>query len=454
MAYGLDARLLDHLAATKLFDPPGLALLAVSGGPDSVALVDLMCCVGEELELGLAIAHIFHGISAESAQVVPQVRQLAGRYGIPFYMEELALGSAATETMARQARYGALRSIQKRVGASYLVTAHHRDDQVETVLFRFLRGSGVAGLAGIPAAGPDGLVRPLLPFGGAELEKWLLHGFPDPETRPPLFDDPANADVRHDRSWLRHRLLPLLRERFGPTLDQCLVGAGEHAERENRAWAALLETLPDLHFRCDRNSVEVARAPLRRYDKLLSETILRAAARKVGCRLGRKHATLLLDFAIESSSGRSIRLGSGWEATLVFETLRIFRMEQKESPSVVRVEFVEGGEGRFTWGRWQFDWWSRFAGSSRRDSQTTWVMHGPCDVRAPMVGDRILPLGGVGSRKVRRLLMEARVPASERDGFPIVVRGTDVLWVPGICRSAKAVPDVGDLAVRLEARAR
>ncbi len=74
-------------------------------------------------------------------------------------------------------------------------------------------------------------------------------------------------------------------------------------------------------------------------------------------------------------------------------------------------------------------------------------------MRAPRAGDRMLPLGGVGSRKVRRLWMEARVPAAERDGYPIVTRGAEVLWAPGICRSNAAVPKVGDLAVRLEARA-
>ena len=249
MTTGLRDRLLEHLVSTKLFDPPGLALLAVSGGADSVALLDLMCCVGEELELKLAVAHVAHGISAEAAEVVPHVQELAQTYGVPFHLEELALGSEATETVARHARYGALRSIQKELGALYLATGHHQDDQVETVLYRFLRGSGVAGLAGIPSKGPNGLVRPLLRFGRAELEAWLVQRFPDAAARPPLFDDPANADVRHDRSWLRHQLLPFLRQRFGEALDSRLADVGSHAERDNAAWTAVLRTLPDLDFR-------------------------------------------------------------------------------------------------------------------------------------------------------------------------------------------------------------
>jgi len=453
MANGLRDRLLEHLVSTRLFDSQGLALLAVSGGADSVALLDLMCSVREELELRLAVGHIVHGISTEAAEVVPQVQELARLYGVPFHMKELALGSEATETIAREARYGALRSIQKEVGASYLVTGHHQDDQVETVLYRFLRGTGVAGLAGIPSSGPDGLVRPLLQFGRAELEGWLDQRFPDATARPPLFDDPANADIRHDRSWLRHQLLPYLRQRFGPSLDLRLADVGAHADRDNVAWAAVLRELPDLEFRRDPSSFEVARVPLQRYDKMLSEGVLRAAAREVGCRLGTKRSTLLLDFACKSSSGRIMQLGSGWEAALVFDKLRVFRTSCSKSPRAVEIDLLEGSEGSVSWGGWEFVWRCQVAGSPRRDSLTVWFTYGSCEVRSPRVGDRILPLGGVGSRKVRRLLMEARVPAAERDLFPVVARGGEVLWAPGICRSAKAMPTAGQPAVRLEARA-
>ena len=452
MTTGIRDRLLEHIKTTRLFDPPGLALLAVSGGTDSVALLDLMCSVGDELQLKLAVAHIVHGISQEAAEFAPQVQELAHMYGVPFHMEELALGPHATETIARQARYAALRSIQKEVGASYLATGHHLDDQVETVLFRFLRGSGVAGLAGIPSKGPDGLVRPLLQFGRVELNDWLVQKFPDATARPPLFDDPANADIRHDRSWLRHQLLPFIRERFGQAVDLRLAEVGSHAERDNAAWAAVLRVLPDLNFRLDSGSLEVARVPLQRYDRLLSEGILRAAAREVGCRLGRDRSRLLVEFVCKSSSGRKMQLGAGWEAALVFDKLRVFRENLAEPPSATSVDLVEGREGRFSWGKWEFVWRSEVAGSPRRDSQTTWLPYGPYEVRGPRPGDRMMPFGGVGSRKVSRLLMEARVPADEREEYPIIARGAEVLWAPGVCRSANAAPDVGQLAVRLEAR--
>jgi tRNA(Ile)-lysidine synthase len=452
MAAGLPERLLEHLTAAGLFPRPGLALVAVSGGPDSVALLDLMWSVREALQLELAVAHIVHGISAEATAFVPHVAQLARLYGLEFHKQELALGPAATETSARQARYRALRSIQKAAGAAYLVTAHQRDDQVETVLYRFLRGTGVAGLAGIPASGPGGLVRPLLPFSRAELEEWLARQFPDPSVRPPLFDDPANADVRHDRSWVRHRLLPALRSRFGPGLDSRLLDVSAYAARDNAAWVALLRGLSELDFSSDSGAVEVARAPLQRYDKLLSEAILSAVMRTVGCRLAKRRMAALRLFAANGASGRTMELGSGFKATLVFDKLRVERAGALDVPDAQRLVFCEGCQGRLSWGGWEFSWRSEEAGASRRDSVWAWITYGPCEVRAPRAGDRIRPLGGVGSRRLRRLLMEARVPERVRKRFPVISRGADVLWVPGVCRSVEAVPSPGEPAVRLEAR--
>jgi tRNA(Ile)-lysidine synthase len=453
MMTALDRKLLAHLKTTRLFDPPGLALLAVSGGPDSVALLDLMFCIEEELSLSLAVAHVAHGISREAARAAPQVQKLAHSYRVPFFLEQLELGSTATETSARHARYEALRSIQSEVGANYLVTAHHLDDQIETVLYRLLRGSGMAGLAGIPAHGPNGLVRPLLPFHRAELADWLSLRFPDPASRPSIFDDPANSDARHDRSWLRHHLLPFLRGRFGPDLDRRLAEVAVHAGENRAAWAAVLRTLPDLDFLCESDSIEVARKPLARYDKLLSQAVLRAAALEVGCRLGRTQAERLLEFASGSSSGHTLQLGSDFQATLVFDRLKVGRKPKVGCAGAVDLDLREGSEGNISWEGWQFAWRTETAEPCRRDSQETWITYGTCEVRSPNEGDRIRPLGGVGTRKLRRVLMEARIPATERCRFPIVCRGSDVLWVPGICRSEEAMPKVGDRAVRLEARA-
>ena len=194
MASPLAERLRRHVTRARLFPKAGTAIVAVSGGADSVALLDLLHDLAPELGLTLVVAHADHGIQTGSGDVGKWVRRLAEQYGVPFELGELRLGPSATETTARRARYTWLADVRRRRRARYLVTAHHRDDQVETILLRVLRGSAPAGLAGIAARGRGGLVRPLLPFSRAELvahvaARGLAH-----------HDDPANRDPRLDRA--------------------------------------------------------------------------------------------------------------------------------------------------------------------------------------------------------------------------------------------------------------
>src|SRR2546422_9659908 len=171
MASLLD-RFRDHLQRARLLARPGTAIVAVSGGSASVALLDLLQAVAAERGLALVVAHADHQIQRGSGDVGKLVSGLADRYGLPFELGELGLGPDATETAARRARYAWLGEVRRGHGARYVITAHHRDDQVETILMRVLKGSAPAGLAGMRARGRGmrgGLVRPLLPFTRAQL---------------------------------------------------------------------------------------------------------------------------------------------------------------------------------------------------------------------------------------------------------------------------------------------
>jgi tRNA(Ile)-lysidine synthase len=441
-------RLREHVVRYGLFPEPGTALVAVSGGPDSVALLDLMHALAPELGLALVVAHADHGIRADSRTVGQSVRKLADQYRLPFELGELGLGPRATETAARHARHVWLSAARRRHRARYVVLGHHRDDQLETILMRMLRGSAPAGLAAMPAVGRAGLVRPLLAFSKVELARHVA-------TRGlATHDDPANADPRHLRSWLRTTLLPLLVGRLGERVREDLLGAGRAAALERHAWDRLLERLPDLELRAVRGGFEVARAGLARYDDALSLALMRAAARRAGLVLGIRAARQVVELA-RRPSGRRLALGRGWAAEVAFERLRVMREIGCAAEQVVAA--TERGSALF--GDFQVEW-SPGAAPPRLDRAdwTTWIAGragggggtASWEVRPPRRGDRLIPLGGVGQRPLRRLLMEARVPRSDRVTYPIVARGETILWVPGICRSADDLPQPGTPAVRVD----
>ncbi len=431
-----------HVTRARLFRAPGTALVAVSGGADSVALLDLLHGIAPDLGLTLVVAHVDHGIQTAGRAVGRTVGKLAEKYGWPFETVELHLGPDTTETVARRARYAWLREVQHRLGAAYLVTAHHQDDQIETVVLRALRGSAPAGLAGIARRGREGLVRPLLPFTHRELVAHIAaRGLT-------AHDDPANADPRHLRSWVRTQLLPLLKERLGTRVTGDLRRLGRQAAADRRAWDRALELVPELGLQASSAGFAVARDTLRGYDDTLAVALLRAAARRAGggLVLGPARARRLVALA-RRPSGRRLSLGGGWVAEVAFDRLRVARAMDCAAERVMPA----GERGSAVFGAFRIDWSPGDApGRIDRGGWTTWVDGPGWELRALAKGDELLPLGGVGHRPLRRLLMEARVPRSERARYPVVARGETILWVPGICRSTDGVPAPGTKAVRLD----
>ena len=439
MASLLD-RFREHLQRARLLTRPGTAIVAVSGGADSVALLDLLQAVAAERGLALVVAHADHQMQRGSGDVGKLVRALADRCGLPFELGQLALGADATETTARVARYAWLREVQRRCAARYLVTAHHQDDQVETVLLRVLRGSAPAGLAGIPARARGGLVRPLLAFTRAELVAHVA------AQRLAVHEDPANRDPRHLRSWIRLELLPLIERRLGVASRADLLRLARAAAQERRAWGRLLELVPELGLRREPHGFAVARASLARYDSALSVALLRAAARRVGLVLGPARARRLVGLA-SGASGRRVPLGGEWIAEVAFAELRVYRGVACAAEQVV----ATSERGGAVFGAFRVAWRPEAAPERvERAAWTTWFAAGEWQLRAPRSGDRLLPLGGVGRRPLRRLLMEARVPRSERGRYPVFACGETILWVPGVCRSAADLPGPGTPAVRLD----
>ena len=440
----LPARVLAHIRENRLFRTPGEALVAVSGGADSVALLDVLHEIGHELGLKVVVAHVDHGIQSDSPTVRRSVAALAETYRLPFEAIELQLGPEATETEARRARYAWLREVQKRRGAKYIVTAHHEDDQVETILLRGLRGSAPAGLAGIAGRGRGGLLRPLLPFTRSQL---LAHVT---ARGLPVYDDPANRDPRHLRSWVRTTLLPLLNERLGPRLRSDVLAQGRHAASDRRAWDRMLDLVPDLGLRLEGSSFAVARASVCGYDNALSVAFLRAAARRVGLVLGPTRAQRLVALA-QRPSGRRLPLGDGWSAEVAFDQLRVGRDAIPAIDCALERIWPTGERGMALFGEFSIAWSPASAPAQiERATWTTWLDSAAWEVRRPVRGDALVPLGGVGHRPLRRLLMEARVPRSARPRYPVVSRGATILWVPGICRGAEGVPAPGTRAVRLD----
>lgn len=188
-------------------------IVATSGGPDSMALLDVLARLGPKLGLSVRACGVDHGLRAEAAKELDLAEAHADRVGVPFARRRVSVGAGSNlQERARTARWKALAAEARRRGANAIATAHHADDRAETFLLRMLRGAGVRGLAVLPARAPApfgrGLeaLRPLLRARRADILAHLeRHGIA-------FAEDPSNRDPRFLRARVRHEVLPLLEE--------------------------------------------------------------------------------------------------------------------------------------------------------------------------------------------------------------------------------------------------
>jgi tRNA(Ile)-lysidine synthase len=303
---------LRTLGATKPF------LVAVSGGPDSVALLHYMerhrAAAG--LPRGrIVAAHVNHRLrGAESDADAEFVRGLAARCDVSYVEARLAPLPAASEEAMRHARYDALRDLARDAGADRVTTAHTADDQAETVLLRLLRGAGLRGLSGMPAQGRVRGVRVVRPFLGVSRAQVLEY-----LTRHALRyrEDSSNGSLAPSRNFVRLELMPRIRERLNPSAREAITRAAAILRETDAYMAAEAERrLPEVMRREDGGKISLDAGRMLHYPKPLNSYLFRFAVQELNGDirdLSTAHIDALLSL-VTTPSSRSADLPGGTRA--------------------------------------------------------------------------------------------------------------------------------------------
>ncbi|HEX2207600.1 MAG TPA: tRNA lysidine(34) synthetase TilS [Longimicrobium sp.] len=427
-------------------------LVAVSGGCDSVSLLHLLRFAVGEGGPRVTAAHFDHAMRAGSGRDAAWVRGLCGAWGVPL-VEGRAETAPRTEEEARDARYAFLRRAQAECGAAFLATAHHADDQAETVLFRVLRGTGLPGLAGIPPIDPEtGLIRPMLSFWRAEIVRYAR--------RAGLAwrDDPTNALADPARNRIRLRLLPSIERHLAPGARRSLARLAELAREDEAAWDAVLAPVLAEVLREEDGALVLVRERFAVYDWRVAARVLRAALRRVGARPDRAGTRLALQFISHAPSGRTCTLPGGVRITTEFGLARLERCPgaapgtPPDEPLVIAR--AQTGEARFRVGgaEWTARWRTGEDGGGVDDERTMRMAidraRFPLTLRGRLPGDRVRTRAG--ARPLKKLLAEARVPLRKRDTLPVLADAAGaVLWVPGVARAEGCAPAPGEPSITL-----
>jgi tRNA(Ile)-lysidine synthase len=438
----LTERFARHVRERGFFEEGERVVIAYSGGLDSTVLAHFFRFRRALPQLQLILAHFDHRMHAGSAADARWVRGLAAAWELPAVIGE-AEGPIRSEAEARTARYAFLAEVRSAKGARWVLTAHHADDQAETVLFRIFRGTGLGGVRGIPERGAGGVLRPLLPFTRAELRAYAE------ASRIPHRDDPTNRDPRYARNVIRHDILPRAESMVSPGARGSLLRLAAHARREEEAWRSLYPSMLEQVVTESREGrVAMARSALLGYHPGVRARLLREVVRTAGTVLDEAGTRAVLEFTSSGRSGRRVALPGGLILSREFDRLVLTSGVAPQTPEAIVLLGPEEGEGTLALnGRsWRVRWSrSQPAGGFWSQSFSTEVLSFPLRVRGWLAGDRITM--NYGSKKLKKLFAEARVPAGERSRRPVLVdRAERVLWVPGVARSVDA-PERGVGAV-------
>ncbi|HEX6070717.1 MAG TPA: tRNA lysidine(34) synthetase TilS [Longimicrobiaceae bacterium] len=431
----------QHLRGLGLGDGPTHLLVALSGGCDSVVLLHLLRFRLPASDIRVSAAHLDHAMRPDSGADAQWVRGLCEAWGVPLWLERLPAAPRG-ETEARRARYAFLRRAAAAAGAPLIATAHHADDQAETVLFRAVRGTGLKGLAGIAPSGED-LVRPLLPFWRGELEDYARERGLEWRT------DPTNATVDPARNRLRNEVIPLIEAHVAPSARRQLVSLAALAREAEEALERLAARAETEVVRWEGEEPVLARDRLRVYDSAIASRLLRNVLRPFGVVLGRTGTRRALQFITDAPSGRRIPLPGGLRVETEFDEARIRIAAVAEEDRTLLIERSEesgeevvriGGQGyRVRYGPGTVVGGAGGWSLELARAETAFPLH----VRGWRNGDRMRTRRG--GRSLKQIFLEHRVPRGRRRRLPVVVDGRgEVLWVAGVLRGQTGAPAEGE----------
>lgn len=429
----LRSRFRAHLERTGLITPADTVLVAVSGGLDSVVLLELLRFGLGDRAPGLVAAHFDHAMRPGSREDGEWVAGLCAAWEVPLETAR-AEPPPRSEAAARAARYRFLHAAAARAGANRIATAHHADDQAETVLFRIIRGTGLRGLAGIPERRGQ-IVRPLLPFRRAELEAYAR------AAGLRYRQDPTNLLLGYARNRLRHDVLPRL-ERIAPGAAGALVRLAEEARAAETAWESLLDDVERQVATVDGDDVLLARERLLSYHPHVRARLLRRLLRRFGSHPDRAGTRAALEFIRLGASGGHFDVIGGVRLEREFDRIRMRpgprRAETAAGDRPLIITRPERGEGVAIIGgrRLAVEWTLVHEDTAPTTAAfDAAALRFPLELRGWRAGDRIrLPYG---TKKLKKLFVERRIGRSERVTTPVLAdAGGRVVWVAGIARAA------------------
>ena len=413
--------------------PDDSVIVAVSGGADSMCLAHVFNSLKDSLKCSLHIAHFVHGLRpGEDEKETELVEQFSLKLNLPYTIEKssvLSQKSKSLEEKARESRYDFFLRLKKNISADSVATAHSMNDHAETLIINSIRGSGITGISAIPAIRDGWIIRPFLGIKRSAIMAYIkLH-------RIPFAEDSSNNDLRFLRNSIRHKIMPAL-ETYQPNIVELLARTSSLAREddqfmENLAGEWVLANTKDKNlFLFDRDSLRAIPLPLQR-------RVIRYCIKKIKGspqKIGYTH----VDNAIKLLHGKKPNARINLPDKLIVKvSYKSFYIGPAKDTVFDRSETIiqQPGQYKLSSGhiaavRHIFS--DNFSTASNNvaflDKN---MLNYPITVRFPEPGDRFVPLGMTGTRKLKNFFIDRKIPPEERKITPLFLSNGDICWVGG-----------------------
>ncbi len=412
-------------------------IVALSGGADSVALLHVLISLKEEYSLQIYAAHFHHGIRGKEAdRDMAFAESLCKRLDVPIFCERADVPAAAAhsgeslELCGRKLRYGFFDRIVRGLGGGKLATAHHRDDNAETVLLNLTRGAGLSGLGGIPVK-RDNIIRPLLCVSRGEIEAYCEANGLD------YVNDSTNLSDDYTRNRLRHQVMPVLRE-LNPSIAESI----NHTSALMREADAYLGNISLTELNNAKTPYGYSCEALLQLPGIILKYAVKKVVKNAGAPVDFRHIALIIE---AMSNGGTVELGQGYTAACAQGILRVISDsgDGRKNDCVPFSEYIKthGTKAVIRGG-------APFLSDGTKINNLLLKDCIPCDIiscdtvlRTRRAGDSFTDARRGVTKSLKKLMNELKIPRELRDSVPVVAEGSVILWLSGYGTSKQAAAD-------------
>ena len=444
MSNNIENRFKTFIRENKLIEKGDGIVVGLSGGPDSVCLLNMLCSIREEFNLRLSAVHINHMLrGAEADGDEEYSKKLCSKLNVEFFSRKIDINKYATEKglsseeAGREVRYECFEEVMKKLNYNKIATAHNANDQAETILMRIMRGTGLEGLGGIPVKRDEVYIRPILFMLREEIENYCKVN--NLETRI----DSTNLQRIYSRNKIRLDILPYMKENFNSDVVQAINRMALILQDDNDFIEKEVDKIYNSFCTYKDNTVTLNKEIFNEERAILNRAIRRAILQVSGSIYNVQLKNIEDIYTLGSlGTNKKIDLPNGVIAENIYGNVVLKKrdnVKNKVEQDDINIHKEDIIDKKVLFGNYEITFEKIENKQNIKFNKSNLIkyfdfnkINGNIIIRSRKNGDKIIPLGMNGSKKIKDLFIDMKIPKELRDEIPIVQFDEEIAWVVGL----------------------